>query len=71
MIFSRGYNLKKSTFFKNFSYISLYGALGTIMTFGIIFGLTYLINKLGKLPLIQNGFESGETLIIKLSSQQL
>lgn len=47
MIFSGGYNLKKSTFFKNFSYISLFGALGTVMTFGIIFGLTYLINWLG------------------------
>ena len=65
MIFSGGYNLKKSTFFKNFSYISLYGALGTVMTFGIIFGLTYVINKLGKFDVMQNGFENGETLIIK------
>lgn len=48
MIFSGGYNLKKSTFFQNFTYISLYGALGTVMTFGVIFGLTFLINKLRK-----------------------
>ena len=65
MIFSGGYNLKKSTFFKNFSYISLYGALGTVMTFGIIFGLTYLINRLGTYFDIQNGFANGATLITK------
>ena len=47
MIFAGGYNLKKKKFFDNFTYISLYGALGTLLTFGIIFGLTYLINKLG------------------------
>jgi len=47
MIFAGGYNLKKSKFFENFAYISLYGVIGTVVTFGIIFGLTYLINHLG------------------------
>ena len=47
MIFSGGYNLKKRNFFKNFSYISLFGALGTLTAFGVIFGLTILINELG------------------------
>jgi len=47
MIFAGGYNLKKKNFFQNFSYISLYGVLGTLVTFGIIFGLTVIINHLG------------------------
>ena len=47
MIFAGGYNLKKRRFFQNFYYISLFGVLGTVTTFGIIFGLTYLINSLG------------------------
>lgn len=44
MIFSGGYNLKKRKFFQNFFYISLYGVFGTVMTFAIILGLTFLIN---------------------------
>lgn len=44
MIFAGGYNLKKQNFGKNFKYILLFGLLGTIAAFGIIFGLTYLIN---------------------------
>lgn len=47
MIFSSGYNLKKKKFFQNFIYISLYGVGATFFCFGIIFGLTYLINDLG------------------------
>lgn len=46
MIFAGGYNLKKRKFFENFSYISLFGALGTVVTFLIIYGLTYAINEL-------------------------
>lgn len=49
MIFSGGYNLKKRKFFQNFFYISLYGVFGTVMTFAIILGLTFLINHLGML----------------------
>lgn len=46
MIFAGGYNLKKKDFGKNFQYILLFGLLGTIVSFGVIFGLTYLINHL-------------------------
>ena len=46
MIFAGGYNLKKQNFGKNFKYILLFGLLGTIVSFGVIFGLTYLINEL-------------------------
>jgi NhaP-type Na+/H+ or K+/H+ antiporter len=45
MIFAGGYNLKKQNFGKNFKYILLFGLLGTITAFGVIFGLTYLINQ--------------------------
>jgi sodium/hydrogen exchanger-like protein 6/7/sodium/hydrogen exchanger 8 len=46
MIFAGGYNLKKKDFGKNFFYILLFGLLGTIISFGVIFGLTYAINEL-------------------------
>jgi sodium/hydrogen exchanger-like protein 6/7/sodium/hydrogen exchanger 8 len=47
MIFAGGYNLKKSNFVKNFLYISLYGVSGTLVTFGLILGLTLAINQKG------------------------
>ena len=47
MIFAGGYNLKKEDFEKNFKYIFIFGFLGTIVAFGVIFGLTYLIDHLG------------------------
>lgn len=34
-------------FFQNFLYISVFGIIGTIVTFVIILGLTYLINDNG------------------------
>lgn len=46
MIFAGGYNLKKKDFGKNFKYILIYGLVGTIVSFGVIFGLTFAINKL-------------------------
>ena len=46
MIFAGGYNLKKEDFEKNFKYIFLFGFLGTIVSFGAIFGLTYWIDDL-------------------------
>jgi NhaP-type Na+/H+ or K+/H+ antiporter len=46
MIFAGGYNLKKKDFGKNFKYILIYGLIGTITSFGIIFGLTVAINEL-------------------------
>jgi NhaP-type Na+/H+ or K+/H+ antiporter len=46
MIFAGGYNLKKKDFGKNFKYILIYGLVGTIVSFGVIFGLTFAISKL-------------------------
>jgi NhaP-type Na+/H+ or K+/H+ antiporter len=46
MIFAGGYNLKKRKFFQNFKYILIFGVFGTIISFFVIFSLTYLINKL-------------------------
>ena len=47
IIFEGGYNLKKSRLFQNFSYISIYGLLGTMVSFFVILGLTKLINDWG------------------------
>lgn len=52
MIFAGGYNLKKRKFFENFSYITIFGAIGTLVTFLIIYGLTYLINSLSNLNIL-------------------
>jgi NhaP-type Na+/H+ or K+/H+ antiporter len=46
MIFAGGYNLKKKKFAQNIKYIGLFGIFGTLTSFGVIFGLTYLINSL-------------------------
>ena len=45
MIFSGGYNLKKREFFKNIKYILIYGLAGTLVSFFVIFGFTYLVNS--------------------------
>ena len=71
MIFAGGYNLKKRRFFQNFYYISLFGVLGTVTTFGIIFGLTYLINNLGWIRLWEDfnmNITLSLTLMIKYSA---
>jgi NhaP-type Na+/H+ or K+/H+ antiporter len=71
MIFAGGYNLKKKDFGKNFKYILIYGLVGTITSFGVIFGLTYLINKLDWIvPFRSNShIEQLETaLIVKYSA---
>ena len=44
MIFAGGYNLKKKDFKKNFIYILTYGLLGTILVFGVVFGLTVIVS---------------------------
>jgi sodium/hydrogen exchanger-like protein 6/7/sodium/hydrogen exchanger 8 len=46
MIFAGGYNLKKKDFGKNFKYILIYGLVGTIVSFGVIFGLTFFISRM-------------------------
>jgi NhaP-type Na+/H+ or K+/H+ antiporter len=71
MIFAGGYNLKKKDFGKNFKYILIYGLLGTIVSFGVIFGLTYAVNQLQWIvPLrTENHLESLETsLMVKYSA---
>jgi NhaP-type Na+/H+ or K+/H+ antiporter len=67
IIFAAGYNLKKKSFFKYFFYISIFGVIGTIITFGIVASLTYLGNSLDffgltfkKIPLF---FEVKEILL--------
>jgi NhaP-type Na+/H+ or K+/H+ antiporter len=71
MIFAGGYNLKKKDFGKNFKYILIYGLVGTITSFGVIFGLTYAINKLNWIIPFRsdNHIEQLETsLIVKYSA---
>jgi len=46
IIFAAGYNLKQRNFFKNFSYISIFGILGTFITFIVIFVLTYAVSEI-------------------------
>ena len=36
IIFAAGYNLKKTNFVKNFGYITLFGVIGTIISFSIL-----------------------------------
>jgi NhaP-type Na+/H+ or K+/H+ antiporter len=47
IIFSGGYNLQKRRFFKNFTYIVIYGLCSTLLNFGITVGLTVAINEGG------------------------
>ena len=44
MLFEDGYNIRKRKFFQNIFYINLYGVLGTILHFLILFGLFYGFN---------------------------
>lgn len=71
MIFAGGYNLKKQDFGKNIKYILLFGVLGTITAFGVIFGLTYVISQNDLIIPIKDGadnevFDTG--LIVKFSA---
>lgn len=70
MIFAGGYNLKKRKFGQNIKYIILFGLLGTLVSFGVIFGLTYLINQLGWIINLGDGATITLTLglIIKFSA---
>lgn len=45
IMFEDGYNFPKRKFFQNFSYINLFGILGTAFNFAIIWGILYGINK--------------------------
>ncbi len=44
IIFAAGYNLKRRRFFSNFGGITLFGVLGTILTFFSIAGLNIWMN---------------------------
>jgi sodium/hydrogen exchanger-like protein 6/7/sodium/hydrogen exchanger 8 len=71
MIFAGGYNLKKKDFGKNFIYILTYGLLGTLLVFGIVFGLTFAVSELRWIiPLrAEEGIEKLDTaLIVKYSA---
>jgi NhaP-type Na+/H+ or K+/H+ antiporter len=46
IIFAAGYNLKKSNFVKNFGYITLFGVLGTLISFVILSALIIFWNDL-------------------------
>ncbi|KAK9057267.1 hypothetical protein SSX86_022102 [Deinandra increscens subsp. villosa] len=48
IIFNAGFQVKKKQFFQNFTTITLFGAIGTLISFAIIsFGTTRLFPKLG------------------------
>jgi sodium/hydrogen exchanger-like protein 6/7 len=42
IIFAAGFNMQRRRFFENIFYILLFGVVGTIVTFFIFSGLTYL-----------------------------
>lgn len=46
IIFAAGYNLKKTNFVKNFGYISLFGVIGTIISFAVLSCLIIFWNNL-------------------------
>lgn len=46
IIFAAGYNLKKTNFVKNFGYITLFGVIGTIISFAILSVLIIYWNNL-------------------------
>jgi len=46
IIFAAGYNLKKTNFMKNFGYITLFGVIGTLISFGVLSFLIIFWNDL-------------------------
>lgn len=44
MLFSDGFNLPKRRFFQNIFYINIYGIVGTIFNFLVVFGFMYAAN---------------------------
>ena len=51
MIFAAGFNLRKQSFLKNLSYITMFGVLGTFIFFVIVALLLLEANQLSKLSL--------------------
>ena len=64
IIFSAGYNLKRKSFFKYFNYIFIFGFLGTIVNFLVVFPLTYFANSL-------NFFFFSDGAILNLSLKEI
>lgn len=54
MLFEDGYNIRKRKFFQNIMYINLYGVLGTILHFFILFGIIFGFNHFGLIRSINN-----------------
>lgn len=54
MLFEDGYNIRKRKFFQNIMYINLYGVLGTILHFFVLFGLIYGFNYFALVRSINN-----------------
>ena len=44
IIFSAGYNLRRTSFFKYFMYIISFGVVGTVICFLVVTPLTYIMN---------------------------
>jgi hypothetical protein len=47
VIFSQGYVIKKGHFFKHFFYIALFGLLGSMLTFMIVYGCNTFFDAVG------------------------
>ena len=54
IIFAAGFNMRRRRFFANIGYILLFGVFGTIVTFLVFAGLTYLVMQYGNLAMYTN-----------------
>jgi NhaP-type Na+/H+ or K+/H+ antiporter len=47
IIFAAGFNMRRKRFFENFGYISLFGVIGTVITFLVFTIMTFLFMSTG------------------------
>ena len=52
IMFEDGYNFPRRKFFQNILYINLYGLLGTVFNFLVIWGMLYGFNEASKFSVI-------------------
>lgn len=52
IMFEDGYNFPRRKFFQNILYINLYGLLGTVLNFFIVWGMLYGFNQASNIPII-------------------